>query len=126
MAGEPLPARTRADHNEPALRAAGEHLERLGYRVLERHNDRRTGVRLVVAQCEEREELLFCDLVVETIGVPARLDDSLRRRRLRRAAFAWLGAEPLPRVGALRFDRLTVVLGRDGRPLGIEHHPNAF
>jgi hypothetical protein len=29
-------------------------------------------------------------------------------------------------VRALRFDRLTVVLDRDGRPLGIEHHPNAF
>jgi Holliday junction resolvase-like predicted endonuclease len=126
MAGEPLPARSRTDTHEPALRAAGEHLERLGYRVLEHHIDLRSGADLVIARCEEREELLFCDLVVETIHVPARLDEPLRRRRLRRAAFAWLGAEPGPRVGALRFDRLTVVLGRDSRPLGIEHHPNAF
>jgi Holliday junction resolvase-like predicted endonuclease len=122
MTGEPVSAASPAR----ALEHAREHLERLGYWLLEQHQDRRTGARLLVARSHTRRELVFCELRVE------RLDDrtwpagGLQRRRLRRAALAWLAANPAVDRNALRFDRLTVFVGHDGLPVGLEHEPQAF
>jgi Holliday junction resolvase-like predicted endonuclease len=125
MAGEPLSAHSWADPTECALAAAREHLERLGYRVLETHTDRRTRARLVVARSTDDGELLLCELRAESFTAPAVLEQAFRRQRLRRAA-AWLAAHPQPAARALRLDRLVVIVGHDGRAVGIEHHPDAF
>ena len=126
MAGEPLSAPSCADPNDRALKHAREHLERLGYRLLEEHRDRRTGARLLVARAGTRREVVFCELRAERIGDQEGTAGSLRRRRLRRAAHAWLAAHPEVDPHTLRFDRLTVFVGHDGIPVGLEHQPQAF
>ena len=126
MAGEPLSAPPRADPTDRALKHAREHLERLGYRLLEEHLDRRSGTRLLVARAGPRRDLVFCELRAERIGDQDEPAGSLRRRRLRRAAHAWLAAHPEVDPHTLRFDRLTVFVGHDGIPVGLEHQPQAF
>ncbi|MGH2824828.1 MAG: hypothetical protein ACRDLY_17770 [Thermoleophilaceae bacterium] len=64
------------------------HLERLGYRLLEEHIDRRTGARLVVARARAGRELVFCEPRAEGLGEQDRRAGGLRRRRLLRAALA--------------------------------------
>ena len=68
MAGEPLSAPARADATDRALEHARGHLERLGYRLLEQHRDRRSGARLLVARSQSRRELVFCELRAERLG----------------------------------------------------------
>src|ERR671915_991115 len=126
MAREPLSAPSCADPTDRALKHAREHLERLGYRLLEEHIDRRTGTRLLVARSGDPGELAFCELRAERLGDQDGPAGSLRRRRLRRAAHAWLAAHPEVHPHTLRFDRLTVFVGHDGIPIGLEHVPEAF
>jgi Holliday junction resolvase-like predicted endonuclease len=126
MAGEPLSEPARADATDPALEHSREHLERLGYRLLEQHRDRRSGARLLVARSHGRRELAFCELVAQRLGGQASPAPGRARGRLRRAALAWLAANPATDACTLRFDRLTVFVGHDGEPVGIEYAPNAF
>lgn len=126
MAREPLSAPSCADPTDRALKHAREHLERLGYRLLEEHRDRRTGARLLVARSGDPGELVFCELRAERLGDQEGTAGSLRRRRLRRAAHAWLAAHPEVDPHTLRFDRLTVFVGHDGIHVGLEHQPQAF
>jgi len=126
MAGEPLSAPWCADPTDRALEHARHHLERLGYRLLEEHRDRRTGARLLVGRSGDPGELAFCELRAERIGDQDGPAGCLRRRRLRRAAQAWLAANPEVDPHAVRFDRLTVFVGHDGIPIGLEHQPQAF
>jgi Holliday junction resolvase-like predicted endonuclease len=126
MTGGPRSAPSHAHATDPALQHACEHLERLGYRLLERHRDRRSGARLLVASSSDRRELAFTELRVERLGAQDDQHGGLRRRRLRRAARAWLAAHPAVGARRLRRDRLTVLVGRDGGPIGLEHTPDAF
>jgi Holliday junction resolvase-like predicted endonuclease len=126
MAGEPLSAPSRADTTDRALEHAREHLERLGYRLLEQHQDSRTGARLLVARAHARRELVFCELRVERLGEQQAPAGGPRRGRLRRAALAWLAAHPAVDAHTLRFDRLSVFVGHDGIPVGLEHEPQPF
>src|SRR5688500_11913905 len=119
MTGEPLSAPPRGDATEHAR----EHLERLGYRLLEEHRDRRTGARLLVARAGDPGELVFFELRAERIGDQEGPADWRRQRRLRRAALAWLAANRTVDGDRLRFDRLTVFVGQDGMPVGLEHQP---
>jgi Holliday junction resolvase-like predicted endonuclease len=126
MAGEPLSARARAEAKDRPLEHAREHLERLGYRVLEEHRDRQTAGRLLVARAHEQHELVFCELRAEALGDQDVRGGSWRRGRLRRAALAWLAANPEVDAHTLRFDLLPVFVGHDGTPVGLEHQPQAF
>jgi Holliday junction resolvase-like predicted endonuclease len=126
MAGEPLSAPWRADATERALTHARQHLERLGHRLLEEHQDHRTGARLLVARSEARRELVFFELRAERLGEQQRPAGGLQRGRLRRGALAWLAANPEVDAYSLRFDRLTVFVGHDGLPVGLDHEPQAF
>jgi Holliday junction resolvase-like predicted endonuclease len=126
MAGEPLSAPSRADPTDRALEHARHHLERLGYRLLEEHRDRRTGARLLIARSGDPGELVFCELRDERIGDRDGPASGLRRTRLRRAAQAWLAAHPEVDAQTVLFDRLTVFVGQDGIPVGLEHQPQAF
>jgi Holliday junction resolvase-like predicted endonuclease len=126
MAGEPLSARARAEATDRPLEHAREHLERLGYRVLEEHRDPQNASRLLVARPHERQELVFCELRAAALGDQDVRGGSWGRGRLRRAAMAWLAANPEVGAHTLRFDRLTVFVGHDGTPVGLEHEPQAF
>jgi Holliday junction resolvase-like predicted endonuclease len=126
MAGEPLSAPSRADTTDPALEYACEHLERLGYQLVEHHHDGRTGARLLILTSHRQSELVFCELRAETFRDPSPTGGDLRRRRVRRAALAWLAANRPVRAESLRIDRLTVVVGGDGVPIGLGHEPQAF
>jgi Holliday junction resolvase-like predicted endonuclease len=119
-------ARSRADATDRALGHAREHLERLGYRPLQEHRDRRTGARLLVARSGSGRELVFCDRRLEQLGGHEGPVGGPRPRRLRRAALAWLAANPAVEANTVRFERLSVFVGRDGDPVGLEHEPRAF
>ena len=121
----PVPARPRADATDRALEHAREHLERLGYRPLEEHRDRRTGARLLVARSHSRREFVFCELRIERLGDHEGPAGGLRRR-LRQATLAWLTANPEADAHTVRFERLSVFVGHDGLPVGLEHEPRAF
>jgi Holliday junction resolvase-like predicted endonuclease len=126
MSGEPPAAPPRADSTDRPLGHARQHLERLGYRLLEDHRDGRSGAHLLVARSDGGRELVFCELRAERLDEPKVPSGGLRRRRLRRAAHAWLAAHPAVGARTLRFDRLTVFVGDDHRPVGLEYLPNAF
>src|SRR5687768_5798745 len=108
MEGEPVSAPSRADPSDRTLEHARGHLERLGYRLLEEHVDRRSGAGLLVARAGAGRELVFCELRAERLGEHDRRAGGQRRKRLRRAAHAWLAANHPARADTMRFDRLTV------------------
>ena len=125
MSGEPLSARPRAEYDR-ALEHAREHFGRLGYRLLDEQSDRRTGSRLLAAFSASGRELVLCELRAEPLDAVDRPGVGLRRHRLRRAALAGLAAHEGIEADTLRFDRLTVFIGRDGVPVGVEHVPQAI
>jgi putative endonuclease len=49
-----------------------------------------------------------------------------KQLQIRRLARAWLAERSPPRYSAIRFDVIGVSLDPGGRPLSIEHIPNAF
>jgi hypothetical protein len=126
MSGHPLFARTRADlMSACALRQAREHLGRLGYELYEDHAEPAGQHRLLLCWSGSRCELLFCELAAEHgLGQASAMVSP--RRRLRRAALAWLAEHPELDVRALRFDRLTVYTDPHGALVGIERLPDAF
>lgn len=126
MAGEPLSAPTGVDEIDRAVEHARAHLERVGYQLLEHHHDRRTGARLLILRSDRPHELVACELRIERLGDPEVVAGRLRRRRLRRAALAWLAANRTVDARSLRFDRLSVFVAHDGTPVGLEYEPQAF
>lgn len=102
--------------------AACRHLEALGYRC-EARNVRLAGgeIDLVALQ---GDVLVFVE--VKARRAPGRAGEAVtadKRRRLARAAAAWIARRGLP-AGGCRFDVVTVE-GR-GEDVGVEHLPNAF
>jgi Holliday junction resolvase-like predicted endonuclease len=126
MAGEALSAQSRTDATDRAHIYAREHLERLGYQLLEDHRDSRTAVRLLILRSTGRHELLFCELRIERLGEENGAGAGLARRRLRRAAHAWLAANRTVHARNVRFDRLSVFVAHDGTAFGFEYVPHAF
>jgi putative endonuclease len=103
--------------------AAG-HLERLGYRVIERNWRSRYGEIDLIATMDEF--LVFVEVKTRTPGQPLHPALSVTKRKQQkvrllgeyyRAQHARLGLQP-------RFDVIAVVLNRDGPQ--IEHIVNAF
>ena len=126
MSREPLPAPSGADPSDRALEHAREHLKRLGYQLLDEQSDRRTGARLLAAFSTSGRELVFCELRTERLDALACAPGGLHRKRLRRAALAWLAVHTRIDADTLRLDRLTVFVGQDGVPVGLTHEPQAF
>ena len=113
---------------------AGAHLQRLGFRVLERNVRTREGeIDLIVF---DGHTLVFVEVkTARAVAAGRRQEavplDSLRPRqrlRIRRLARAWL-ADPQrrhPRAAAVRFDAIGVVLDMRGRLLALEHLEDAW
>ncbi len=113
-----------------ALGAAGEalaadHLERRGYRILER-NARADGVEIDLVALR-RGTLVFVEVKTRrrrTQGTPMLAVDARKRARLIRGAAAWLRTHRV-RARAIRFD----VIGCEPEPGGgwrLTHLPRAF
>jgi putative endonuclease len=112
---------------------AADHLERAGYRVLER-NARcgRTGELDIVARSERC--MVFCEVKTRVAGTIAGPDGPLdaigpvKRRRLRRLAGEWLRTRPQEAGGPawIRFDAIGVTVDRGGALLAVDHVEDAF
>lgn len=105
-------------------------LAALGYEIVERNFRTRYGEIDIVAA--DRRTLVFCEVrsrvgrdaiasALQSIGPGKRL-------QLRKMAREWLrlSRAPRPPTHAIRFDAVAVAIGRDGRPLGMQHVRDAF
>jgi putative endonuclease len=114
-------------------RLAVAHLERAGYRMLER-NARcgRIGELDVVARDDRC--LVFCEVKTRIAGTtagPAGPLDAIgprKRLRLRRLAAEWLRTRPREpdSPAAIRFDAIGVTVDRRGALLALDHVEDAF
>lgn len=115
---------TRRRSGDAAEDLAVGHLERLGFRVLERNFTCRWGELDVVA--EQGELLAFVEVRMRATAVwgdPAHTISRAKQRRIVRATLHWLFRNA-GRNRALRFDVISIVgRGADAR---VEHIPNAF
>jgi putative endonuclease len=115
-------------------RIAERHLERRGYRVIERNYRTRYGEIDLIAV--DRRAIVFCE--VKTRVSPSRTGpagpfDAIgpsKRRRVRMMAAQWLAAREAdparPRRPELRFDAIGVTLATGGRLLALDHLEGAF
>ena len=110
-------------------RLASEHLERRGFRILERNFRTRWGELDIVAY--DGETLVFCEVKARRDragGVtPLESVHARKRSRVRRMAASWLVERTArPRAAELRFDAIGVTIDRAGRLLELVHLEGAF
>jgi putative endonuclease len=116
-------------------RLAAEHLQRRGYRIVERNYRTRWGELDIVAA--DGSTLVFCEVKARLVAVagPGAITcevalESVRagkRGQVRRLAARWLRERPQhPRVSNLRFDAIGVTLDRCGKLVALEHVEGAF
>jgi putative endonuclease len=105
-----------------------EHLERLGWKLVERNYRTRAGeIDLIV---HDDKTVVFVEVKTASAraGVrPFERLDALKRRRVRWIAAAWLRERRnRPRFDALRFDAVAVVVDSHEQLVAIEHLEGAF
>jgi putative endonuclease len=114
-------------------RLAAEHLERAGYRVIERNArcGRLGEIDLVVSG---KRCLVFCEVKTRVAGTTAGPDGPLdaigtiKRRRIRRLAADWLRSRSHHERQApwIRFDAIGVTVDRAGALIALDHVEDAF
>lgn len=110
-------------------RLAAEHLERLGYTIVERNFRTRYGELDIVAY--DGSTLVFCEVKARRSLAAGRAPlESVRqgkRLQVRRMAGCWLNERrDRPRAAELRFDAIGVSFDAAGRLLALEHLEAAF
>jgi putative endonuclease len=110
-------------------RLAAEHLERLGFRIVERNFRTRFGELDIVAF--DGTVLAFCEVKTRRFGPGGGMAlEAVRphkRRQVRRMAFSWLRERTeRPYARDLRFDAIGVTFDLNGRLVSIEHLEGAF
>jgi putative endonuclease len=110
-------------------RLAAEHLERLGFEIVERNFRTRWGELDIVAF--DGEVLAFCEVKTRRFGPRGGMAlEAVRphkQRQVRRMAFSWLRERTdRPYARELRFDAIGVTFDLQGRLVGIEHLEAAF
>jgi putative endonuclease len=113
---------------------AAEHLQRLGFAVLERNVRTRSGEIDLIAF--DGRTLVFAEVKTRRVRAGAPRPDQQpliglggrQRARLRRLAVAWLSDQERVRPSArtIRFDAIGVTIDARGRLVGIEHIENAW
>ena len=115
-------ARTKFGHRGEEM--AAEHLERLGFQVVDRNYRCSAGeLDLVAVKCEV---LVFCEVKTrrdDRFGSPAEAVGRAKQARLRRLAAQWM-AEHRPGPVDIRFDVVSVIV-RNGHS-ELTHIPDAF
>jgi putative endonuclease len=108
-------------------RLACEHLERLGFRIVDRNYRTRWGEIDVVA-CDEGT-IVFCEVKTRRPG-SSRPWDALgpaKQRQVRRMAGKWLVERTdRPRAAELRFDAIGVTIDARGTLTALDHLEGAF
>ncbi len=124
------------DDPRPALgrlgeQLAAEHLERLGFRILERNFRNRWGELDIVAY--DGRVIAFCEVKSrrtggrEIGGTPFDAVHPSKQMQVRRMAGHWLTARAdRPYAEQLRFDAIGITFDRSGRLLSLEHLEGAF
>ncbi len=110
-------------------RLAAEHLERRGYRILERNYRTRWGELDLIAF--DGTTIAFCEVKSRraggAAGTPWEALSAGKRAQVRRIAARWLHERSRrPRAATLRFDAIGITFDRDGRLLRLEHLEDAF
>ena len=131
-----MPFDHRSGTGRTGERAAARHLERNGYRVLDRNYRTREGELDLVAA--KGDTLVFCE-VKTLVARPGRATGpaypleairATKRTRIRRLARSWLAERSATGRGSgcrsARFDAIGVLLSPRGRLLQIEHVESAF
>jgi putative endonuclease len=129
-----MPTDRRRSRGELGERIAERHLERRGYRVIERNYRTRYGEIDLIAV--DRRAIVFCEVKTRLArgrAGPAGPLDAIgpgKRRRVRMMASQWLAArasDPArPRRAELRFDAIGVTLEPSGRLVALDHLEDAF
>jgi putative endonuclease len=129
-----MPQNRRRACGELGERIAKRHLERRGYRVLERNFRTRYGEIDLIAV--DSRAIVFCEVKTRVAGGGSGPDGPLdaigrlKRRQVRLIAAQWFsarGADPdRPRRPELRFDAIGVTVEPDGRLVSLEHLEGAF
>lgn len=107
-------------------RLAGDHFERLGYRVLARNHHTRLGELDLVLT--DGETLVFCEVKTRRLGSGEPLESlhDAKRSQVRRMAAAWLAeVTDRPWFAELRFDAVGVLVDGDGL-VRLDHLQAAF
>jgi putative endonuclease len=108
-------------------RLAGEHFERLGYRVLARNHHTRFGELDLVLS--DGETLVFCEVKARRVGSGDPWDSlhDAKRGQVRRMAAAWLTeVTDRPWFAELRFDAVGVVVDSRDALVRLDHLEGAF
>jgi putative endonuclease len=108
---------------------AAEHLDRLGYRVIERNYRTRWGELDIVAF--DGRTLIFCEVKSRRAGgragSPLEAVNPAKRSQVRRMAGRWLvERRERPYAEVLRFDAIGVSFDTAGRLIALEHIEGAF
>jgi putative endonuclease len=108
---------------------AAEHLERRGFRIVERNYRTRWGELDVVAY--DGRTLAFCEVKTRRLspgeGNPFEALRALKRSRVRKMAGSWLiERTDRPYAAVVRFDAIGVTFDPAGRLTSIEHLEGAF
>ncbi len=122
MAGDP-----RKHLGDLGERWAAEHLERLGFAVIERNYRSRYGEIDLIAH--DARTLVFCEVKTRRSGVRSPFESigTLKQRQVRRMATEWLAERrDRPRAPDLRFDAVAVTVDARGRLARLEHLEGAF
>jgi putative endonuclease len=109
-------------------RLALEHLERLGYGVVERNYRTRFG-ELDLIVCD-RTSIVFVEVKTRRVGAIASSLESVsprKQRQVRSMAAAWLvESADRPRSRELRFDVIGITVDRHSRLVRLDHLEAAF
>lgn len=124
-----MPADTRQSLGRRGEQLAAEHLERLGFAILERNFRTRWGELDLVAF--DGRALVFCEVKTRRApfrqGSPLEAVSAHKRAQLRKMTGQWLVERSArPRAEELRFDAIGVSVEPDGRLSSIEHVEGAF
>jgi putative endonuclease len=126
-----MPIDLRRDRGTLGEHLAVEHLERRGYRIVDRNFRTRHGELDIVAA--DNRALIFCEVKTRVIGgrsgpaTPLEAIGPAKQRRLRALAREWLAsASERPHRPEIRFDAIGVTITASGNLLALEHLEAAF
>jgi len=109
-------------------RLAAEHLERLGFEIVDRNYRTRWGELDIVAF--DGTTIAFCEVKTRRLSRAGGPLEGLRgsqRQRLRKMAGTWLiERTERPRAELIRFDAIGVTIDATGKLVSLEHLEGAF